>query len=158
MDGESDMVDRIVAFVRGIGIPVAEDVVAADSFLPAVAVVGGGVVVDRARLQWPGDILHEAGHLAVLEAGVRGGDVPDDRALELAAMAWSYAAAVELGIDPGVVFHAGGYHGRGPSLAQTYAMGLFIGLPELVAAGMAHSPLTAPRGAPVYPAMVRWLR
>ena len=158
MDGGSDMVERIVAFVRGLGIPVTEDVVAADSFLPAVAVVGGGVVVDRERLQWPGDILHEAGHLAVLEAGARGDDVPDDRALELAAMAWSYAAAAELGIEPSVVFHAGGYRGRGPNLAQAYAMGLYIGLPELVAAGMAHTPLTAPQGAPVYPAMVRWLR
>lgn len=158
MDGESDMVDRIVAFLRAIGIPVTEDAVAADSFLPSVAVVNGGIVVDRARLQWPGDILHEAGHLAVLPVEARGGDVPDDGALELAAMAWSFAAAVELGIAPGVVFHEGGYHGRGPSLAQTYAMGLLIGLPELVAAGMAHGPLTAPDGAPIYPAMVRWLR
>lgn len=157
MDDQSDMIERIVAFVRGIGIPVTEDAVAADSFLPAVAVVKGGVVVDRARLQWPGDILHEAGHLAVLEANARDGAVPDDRALELAAMAWSYAAAVELGIDPGVVFHTGGYNGRGPSLAQSYAMGLYIGLPELVAAGMTHGPLTAPEGTPVYPAMVRWL-
>jgi hypothetical protein len=158
MDGDSEMFDRIIAFVRGIGIPVTEDVVAGDSFLPAVTVTGGGVVVDRARLQWPGDILHEAGHLAVLEPAARSGEVPDDSALELAAMAWSYAAAIELGIDPGIVFHEGGYKGGGPGLAQTYAMGLYIGLPELVAAGMAHSALTAPEGAPVYPDMVRWLR
>lgn len=152
------MIDRIVAFLRAIGIRVTEDAVAADSFLPAVAVVKGGIIVDRARLRWPGDILHEAGHLAVLPADARSGDVPDDRALELAAMAWSYAAVVELDIDPGVVFHAGGYHGRGPSLAQAYSIGLYIGLPELVAAGMAHGALTAPQGAPVYPAMVRWQR
>ena len=158
MDGDSDIFDRIVAFVRAIGIPLTEDVVAGDSFLPAVTVTGGGVVVDRARLQWPGDILHEAGHLAVLEPAARSGEVPDDSALELAAMAWSYAAAVELGIDPGIVFHEGGYHGRGPGLALNYALGLYIGLPELEAAGMAHSPLSAPEGVPAYPAMVRWLR
>ncbi|WP_066656364.1 MULTISPECIES: hypothetical protein [unclassified Sphingomonas] len=158
MDQNSDLFDHIIAFVRGIGIPVTEDAVAGDSFLPAIAVVGGGVVVDRARLQWPGDILHEAGHIAVLDADARAGEVPDDSALELAAMAWSYAAAVELGLDPGVVFHEGGYKGAGPGLAQNYAMGLYIGLSELVAAGMAHTPLTAPKGAPVYPAMARWLR
>ncbi len=158
MDGESDLFDRIVAFVRAIGIPVMEGTVAADSFLPAVTVIGGGVLVDRARLKWPGDILHEAGHLAVLEPAGRSGEVPDDSALELAAMAWSYAAAVELGIDPAVVFHEGGYHGGGPGLAQNYAMGLYIGLPELIAAGMTHSPHSAPEGAPVYPAMARWLR
>lgn len=158
MSGNAELFDRIIAFVRGIGIPVVEDKVVGDSFLPAVTVADGGVIVDRARLRWPGDILHEAGHLAVLEPAARNGEVPDDSALELAAMAWSYAAAVELGIDPGVVFHEGGYHGRGPGLAQNYAMGLYIGLPELIAAGMAHSPQSAPEGMPVYPAMVRWLR
>jgi len=158
MADDADVFDRIVAFVKRIGIPVREGAVAGDSFLPAVAVIGGAVVYDRARLQWPGDILHEAGHIAVMTAETRGGEVPEDSALEVAAMAWSYAAAIEIGIDPGVVFHAGGYHGGGPGLAQTYAMGLYIGLPELIAAGMAHAPQTAPEGAPVYPDMVRWLR
>lgn len=158
MPDDAEMFDRIVAFVERIGIPVREGAVAGDSFLPAVSVIAGAVVYDPARLQWPGDILHEAGHIAVMPAEARGGEVPDDSGLELAAMAWSYAAAIAIGIDPGVVFHAGGYHGRGPGLAQSYALGLYIGLPELVAAGMAHSPQTAPEGAPVYPAMVRWLR
>lgn len=158
MADDSDVFDRIVAFVERIGIPVREGAVAGDSFLPAVAVIGGAVVYDRARLQWPGDILHEAGHIAVMPPETRGGPVPDDSGLELAAMAWSYAAAIAIGIDPGVVFHQGGYKGGGPGLAQKYALGLYIGLPELVAAGMAHSPQTAPEGADVYPAMVRWLR
>jgi hypothetical protein len=73
-------------------------------------------------------------------------------------MAWSYAAAIALRIDPAIVFHEGGYKGGGPGLAQNYAMGLYIGLSELVAAGMAYSPLTAPEGEPAYPEMVRWLR
>lgn len=151
--------DRIVTFVRNIGIPIRFDSVAVDSFLPAVTVANGGVVIDRERLAWPGDILHEAGHLAVMEPAARGGDVPDDDALERAAMAWSYAAAVAIGIDPGIVFHGGGYKGGGAALAQNYALGLYIGLPELIAAGMAHGPLAAvPDGLPVYPAMLRWLR
>ncbi len=158
MSGSAELFDRIIAFVRGIGIPVIEGTVAGDSFLPAVAVVEGKVIVDRARLNWPGDILHEAGHLAVLEAEARSGEVPDDSALELAAMAWSYAAAVELRIDPGVVFHEGGYHGRGPGLALNYAMGMYIGLPELIAAGMTHSPQCAAEGVAAYPVMARWLR
>lgn len=158
MTDDADLFDRIVAFVQRIGIPVREGTVAGNSFLPAVSVIAGAVVFDRSRLQWPGDILHEAGHIAVMTPEARGGEVPEDSALELAAMAWSYAAAIEIGIDPGVVFHEGGYHGGGPGLAQTYAMGLYIGLPELIAAGMAHSPASTSSGAPVYPAMVRWLR
>lgn len=158
MADHAELFDRIVAFVQRIGIPVREDTVADDSFLPAVSVIGGAVVFDRARLRWPGDILHEAGHIAVMPAEARGGDVPDDSGLELAAMAWSYAAAIAIEIDPRVVFHEGGYHGRGSGLAQNYALGLYIGLPELVAAGLTHSPGSAPEGAPVYPAMVRWLR
>lgn len=158
MADDAEMFDRIVAFVRDIGIEVREGAVAGDSFLPAVSVIGGAVVFDKTRQQWPGDILHEAGHIAVMTPETRGGPVPDDGGLELAAMSWSYAAAIAIGIDPGVVFHEGGYHGSGSGLAQNYALGLYIGLPELVAAGMAYGPGTAPEGAPVYPAMVRWLR
>lgn len=159
MDRDPAILDRIVAFVRSIGLPVTIAAVADDSFLPAVALVDGGVVVDPERLDWPGDILHEAGHLAVLDAAARREPIPDDSALEAAAMAWSYAAALAIGIDPALVFHAGGYRGRGEAIAAGYRMGVFVGLPELVAAGMAHSPFQpAGPGTPVYPAMVRWLR
>lgn len=152
------MLDRIVAFVRDVGLTVTIGAVAADSFLPAVALIDGTVRVDADRLRWPGDVLHEAGHLAVLDPAERGGAIPDDPALEAAAMAWSYAAALHLGIDPAIVFHDGGYKGRGPAIVEAYRAGVFIGLPMLVAAGMTHAPNAVPPGARAFPAMMRWLR
>lgn len=45
-------------------------------------------------------------------------DVPglDMGALEKAAVPWSYAAALAIGIDPALVFHEGGYRGHSPGL------------------------------------------
>ncbi|HLL45330.1 MAG TPA: hypothetical protein VK399_01415 [Longimicrobiaceae bacterium] len=83
-------------------------------FLPGVRVDRGRLLVDEARLLYPGDLLHEAGHVAIMPAAERGereGDVGADLDEEIGAIAWSYAAAVHLELDPAVVFHAHGYRG-----------------------------------------------
>lgn len=147
---------RIVDFLRAIGIPV-EAAAVDDGFLPAIAVCDGALFYDPARLAWPGDLLHEAGHLAVTDPARRptvsafdsdGGD-------EMAAIAWSYAAALAAGIDPRVVFHDAGYRGEGAWLAATFAGGSFIGLPMLRYYGLAAFP---DEEAAPYPAMKHWLR
>ena len=98
--------ERMAAFVRGIGIEVRAEQLADATFLPGLDIRHGAVVVDEERLSYPGDLLHEAGHIAVAPPEQRaepalapsGGD-------ELATLAWSYAAARHLGLDAGVVFH-----------------------------------------------------
>jgi hypothetical protein len=150
-------VARITAFLSGIGIAVTSAELP-DSFLPGLAIDGGGLLVDEARLEYPGDLLHEAGHIAMAPASVRPSlsgsldDVPglDTATLEWAAIPWSYAAALEAGIDPAVVFHDGGYHGHSAGLLRNFEVGVPIGLHLLVDAGM-----TAPGE---FPRMLRWLR
>ena len=153
----ADQTATIVAFLRGVGIAVEEAALPDDGFLPAIAVKDGVLFYDPARLQWPGDLLHEGGHLAVTDPALRptvsefdsnGGD-------EMAAMAWSYAAALAAGIDPRVVFHDHGYRGGGGHIAEGYADKRYIGLPMLQYYGLARFPHD--EGAP-YPAMIRWLR
>jgi hypothetical protein len=73
--------------------------------------------------------------------------------MEMAAIGWSYAAAVHLRLDPSVVFHADGYKGGSRSLLENFAAGYYIGLPILVWAGM-----TAATGERPFPFMTRWLR
>jgi hypothetical protein len=149
--------DRIVAFLREIGIPVTA-VDLPDSFLPGLTIEAGGLVVDAPRLEYPGDLLHEGGHIAVAPAELRPSmsgsldDVPglDTATLEWAAIPWSYAAALEIGIDPALVFHEGGYHGHSAGLLRNFEVGVPIGLHLLVDAGM-----TTPDE---YPRMRRWLR
>ena len=40
-------------------------------FLPGVRVDRGRLLVDEARLLYPGDLLHEAGHVAIMPAAER---------------------------------------------------------------------------------------
>jgi hypothetical protein len=147
---------EIVTFLRDIGLTVHERPIPGETFLPGLAIDHGALVVDEVRLLYPGDILHEAGHLAVLPADARqnaDGDVGDNGGYEMAAIAWSYAAALHIGLDPSVVFHAGGYKGGSSNLLENFASGCYIGLPVLVWAGM-----TAATGARPFPCMQRWLR
>lgn len=156
------LVARIVPFLEQIGIPVAVEPVSGGSLLPGAAVRGATLVFDPETLAWPGDLLHEAGHIAVSDPATRASqsEVSSDPGEELAAMAWSYAAAVELGIDPGHVFHAGGYHGGGRNYLESYTgSGPGIGVPMLQFYGMSAEPLQAEAlGRASFPVMTRWLR
>ena len=143
---------RIVAFLGDIGIPVTLTPLPEDTLLPAMTVRCGTLLVDPARLTYPGDLLHEAGHIAVTDPAVRATleTVADDKSEEVAAICWSYAAARAIGLDAGIVFHGDGYRGNGASLAMGFELGIYIGLPLLVGYGLT---TTA-----AYPAMARWLR
>lgn len=153
---------RIVAFIEGVGIPVNAEPVPEGSFLPGIRIESGALLVDPATLDWPGDLLHEAGHIAVTEPTLRPAlsDVPDNPGEEMAAMAWSYAAAREIGIDPAVVFHEGGYKGGSEAMLTAFQnSGSAPGVPMLAYYGMTAEPRrAAERGMEPYPAMTRWLR
>jgi hypothetical protein len=152
----------IVAFLRDIGIPVYADTLADATFLPGILLRRGGIVIDVERLRYPGDLLHEAGHLAVSSperrAGIDG-DAGPDAAEEMMAIAWSYAAAVHLQLDPSVVFHPDGYRGGSASLIENFTNGRYIGVPVLQWLGMTLDPQRAKEQdiAP-YPHMLKWLR
>lgn len=149
--------DRLLAFVTAIGLGVRETTLATDGFLPGVRIEDGVLLVDRARLQYPGDVLHEAGHLAVVPAAERPyvqADItaghPERAGDELAVHPWSYAACLALNLPAEVVFHAGGYHGGGQWLADNYRAGTYIGLPLLAWMGLTTNES--------FPQMTRWTR
>lgn len=140
----------IVAFLREIGLEVRFGPVPADTVLPGIGVERGVLVVDEPALLHPGDLLHEAGHLAVLSParrGAAGGRLDALDAQEMAAIAWSYAAALHLGVDPAIVFHPAGYRGGSESLLELFAAGATFGWPVLGWLGMTAA----------YPAMSGWL-
>jgi hypothetical protein len=160
-----ELTERIADFLRGIGIRVTPADLGDGTFLPGIRVHDGGLLVDASRLRYPGDLLHEAGHLAVLPRSARRafGDptasTADMREIETQAIAWSYASALEVGVDPALVFHAGGYRGRSAGLLMNFALGVYLGVDGLQAAGMAVRPRDAERlGVPPYPHMVKWVR
>lgn len=153
-------------------------------FLRDVAIVAGELHVDRNDDDLAGELLHEAGHLAVLPGPFRNeadGDLagvcenmsawldanlaeiyPDDpkvRAIlqsgETEAVAWSYAAAVALGLDTRIPFYRG-FDGAGLDLHDQVASGYYFGVHGLAAGGMSEIPRrwsTTP-----FPKMKRWLQ
>lgn len=151
----------ILVFLDRIGIAVTMEPVTGDTFLPALRVRGGRLVVDPERLEWVGDLLHEAGHIAVTEPALRPqlDEVSGDAGEEMAAIAWSYAAAVEIGLDPAVLFHPHGYRGGAQAMIDNFTSGRGVGIPMLAWFGMSAEPhRAAADGMRPYPHMVRWLR
>jgi hypothetical protein len=160
---QNDIVERMVSFLDEIGIPVRPGHVNDDTFLPGIEVVEGGLIIDEAKLLYPGDLLHEAGHLAVASRELRNKlsgkvEIPkaDLNVIESAAMCWSYAACIHLDLDPRVIFHEHGYHGHSQDLLLNFELGVFPGVHELVSAGMTRT--VSEPGALKFPAMEKWTR
>lgn len=156
---DASELDAIVAFLRGVGIVVRAGPVPDDSFVPGMTVRDGALVYDPDKPGWVGDLLHEGGHLAVTDPAIRATlpSVPDDPREEMGALAWSYAAAMAIGLPVGTLFHQA-YKGGPDYLINAYAHGLPIGLPMLQYWDMAAGPEAIAAGAPAYPAMRTWLR
>ena len=158
---EDPVTARIVGFVRGIGLSVVRAELDDTAFLPGLALEAGHLVIDEGRLLYPGDILHEAGHLAVMPGDKRvqsNGRLGTDGGQEMGAIAWSYAAALHLGLDPAVLFHADGYRDGAGALLENFAEGRFVGVPYLQWLGLTLEPARAvQQGVPPYPHMLGWL-
>lgn len=159
--------DTIVGFLRGIGIDVQACRIDGNTFLPAIRISGGGLQYDPLRLQHPGDLLHEAGHIATTATEARhqlNDDLQTAAAAvpsaidEVEAIAWSWAALVHLGLPGEVLFHPAGYKGQASSLLLGFGLGVYPGAAGLARRGMCKLPAqAAAEGLEPYPRMQRWL-
>lgn len=153
---------RTIAFLEAIGLVVRSGTVPDKSILPGIEIQDGGLIVDEERLLYPGDLLHEAGHLAVLtkeQRAKQGPDTGDDMGNEIGAMCWSYAAAIHIQIDPALVFHPHGYRGASEWHLENFREGRYVGLFLLQWMGLTADEQHAKElGVAPYPNMLRWLR
>lgn len=104
--------------------------------MPGLSLGQNCIYVDYSKLLYPGDLLHEAGHLAVTTAEQRDniGKISSDEnwptdGEELGAILWSYAALKHIGIPEQVVFHENGYKNDSQWLIDNFKNGVYIGLP-----------------------------
>lgn len=156
----------IIDFLNDIGIEVIPLRLEQETFLPGILVENGKLFVDEEKLTYPGDLLHEAGHLAVAPGSVRNslsGEVlipgADMNQIEVLATAWAFAAVAYLGLDLKVLFHEGGYDGKSAGLISTYGFGIYPGAYGLQQMGMTVTGETARKlGIAPFPNMIKWLR
>ncbi len=147
--------EKIIEFIHQIGLDIEPGEVPNTSFLPGIEAREGKIIYDVKRLAFPGDLLHEAGHLATTPRDVRGkaqGDFKGNGGDEMAAIAWSYAALQYLGLPLSVVFHEQGYKGDSLWLQQQFSEGQYIGLPMLEWRNMTNT-----ENGKRYPQMDKWL-
>lgn len=161
-----DLLKHVTDFLMEIGVPVEFRDLEGYCFLPGIQIANGILLIDIDRLQFPGDIIHEAGHIAVVPPAERATlneisicERPMREAEEMMVIAWSYAVCVHLNIDPSFVFHDQGYHSGGSHLADQFKEGRYFGVPMLQWTGMALEK-REPQNPhlPVYPAMINWMR
>lgn len=156
------LTSRMAGFLTAIGLDTVPTALSETGFLEGLTISHGVLLVDEGRLAHPGDLLHEAGHLAVIPAQKRKllyGDVGSDPGEEMAAIAWSYAAALYLTIDPSTVFHSRGYSGGSQNILRDFSQGRYFGVPILEWLGLAADKETsALLQVPRYPHMLKWLR
>lgn len=60
-----EILERIIQFLDNIGIDVIEQELEGECFLPGIEIKKETIFYDKKRLKYPGDLLHEAGHIAV---------------------------------------------------------------------------------------------
>ena len=71
--------NEIINFLIGLGFSIERTLRPIDDFLPGIAIDGMKFYINMDRLKQPGDLLHEAGHVAIVPSLFRdqivGGDV-----------------------------------------------------------------------------------
>lgn len=157
MKVENEVLEQMIDFLNGIDIKVVETELSDDTFLPGLDLKGSSILMDRKKLKYPGDLLHEAGHIAVADPKLRpliGTDeIPEnwpEMGDEIVTILWSYAAVRHLDIDPSIVFHPHGYRDSSDWFKEQFGSGTYMGLPLLEWMGLCDSE--------EFPMMKKWVR
>lgn len=157
--------EKCISFLNRIGIETSLGKIETTGFLPGLLIQDGKLSIDIDVLENPGDILHEAGHIAVTPAKLRSRlnqnniiGSKDRSSEEMMAIAWSYAACIYLSIDPLFVFHESGYHGGADYLIDNCSENTYFGVPMLQSIGLTNNEDSGKNKVPLYPHMIKWLR
>lgn len=164
-ENKSLELEMVLSFLNEIGINVVEKELD-DTFLPGLSLGPNSLYIDYEKLLYPGDILHEAGHLAVTSADERAVAGTDEMAPEwptqgeeIAAMLWSFAAVRHLKLPIEFVFHPNGYKDQSEWLISNFNNKNYIGLPFLEWIGLTLGKERALKeGKEAFPVMLKWIR
>lgn len=151
---------QIFQFFDEFSIPYNFAEISTETFLPGIQIKNGTLQIDLEKLKYPGDLLHEAGHIAVTLSTEReklNDNVIENHAEkagdEMAVLLWSFAAAEHIGLSTEIVFHSDGYKGEAEWLREQFENENYIGLPLLQWMGLSDA-----EGEYAFPRMKAWLR
>lgn len=159
-------IKKVIQFLEEIGIQVIEKELSESTFLPGLTIENDRIMVDYTKLKYPGDILHEAGHIAVTSSNDRKlistEKMPSEwptQGDEIASILWSFAALSHLNLPSNFVFHANGYKNSSDWYIENFTSGNYIGLPLLQWLKMAYTNDEISENEKLaFPAMKNWLR
>ncbi|WPO77940.1 hypothetical protein [Flavobacterium sp. KACC 22761] len=162
---ENTELKKALKFLNEIGIDVIEKQLDS-TFLPGLELGPNCIYIDYDKLLYPGDILHEAGHLAVATSADRKLIGTNQISIdwptlgdEIAAILWSYAALHHLQLPLEFVFHSNGYKDSSDWYISNFNSGSYIGLPLLEWMGLCVGNERAEKEhKTAFPAMQKWLR
>jgi hypothetical protein len=156
---------RMAVFLGSIGIEMRPGTIDVETLFPGSLLAHGSLIIDESRLLFPGDALHEAAHIALAPPERRNADFAfiegdDMGGEELTAIAWCWAALLELEMEPEDIFHPTAYKGGdSPMIIDHARRGIYIGFPLLQVWEMAFDEKNARlRGVDSFPHMVKWVR
>ncbi len=157
--------NKILSFLDRIGVLYKFTNIEKECFLAGLFIDKGTLLIDKDKLKHVGDVMHEAGHIALMSPEERqtvSGSLDGilyPEAVEMMTLAWSYAACLEIELDPYVVFHKDGYKGDSESIVSNFQQGSIIGLPMLQWLGLTNDRIDPTQNKTVvYPKMITWIR
>lgn len=173
-----NMLNQVVYELNEIGIRSVFGV-PNDCFINGVAIKNGELIVDRSCSI--SNLLHEAGHLAVLPKEYRkqaSGDLGDVlrkmyreidcskeenrrymQCEDAEATAWAYAFGVRCGVPFDLIIDDDQYDGTGRDVLESLALGSGFGVKGLARMGWCASSIIHSKasGLPMYPNLVKWI-
>lgn len=183
MNKRKENLEKTINFLNEIGLE-CEIEPGANGFLSTVRIERGKLFVDPSALA--ADILHEAGHLAVLPGRFRsivGKDIgkiqtlifktvdfenPDEGEARAAlqcgdqeATAWAWAAGKKIGLDDQSIIDGASYAGEGKNIRIMLSTNRYMGINGLAAAKFCVVPpgyLGKHLNLPTYPELKMWLQ
>lgn len=154
--------EEIIAFLNEIGIKTSRGNVPSNSFMPNIAIQDGSIIYNKDATL--GDLLHEAGHLAIIpkkyrpmcqgdmdesmraifdKAEIAGEMIPDStiycaliQSSDPEATAWAWSAGRHIGIEPQDIIADYLYEGTGADVRLMLSLNCYLGINGLRAAGM----------------------
>ena len=178
----SNPLQKTLAFLNDIGLT-CHLKPGATGFLDGLCIQNGELQVDPScRVS---NVLHEAGHLAILPGRIRhfanndltamdsiitkyidfsNPDLPEVRAVlqsgDTEATAWAFAAGLAIGLKPRTIIPDGDYEQNGLSVRIMLQQKRYLGINGLAAAGFCVTRPASKKhfGLPTYPNLAKWLQ